>query len=128
MLLFDGVCNLCNASVDFVIRRDKRGRIRFAPLQSEIAEKLLPGHDRTGELESSVLVLDGEVYRESTAALKVAHMLAWPWPLLYAFIVVPRPIRDVVYRWIGRNRYRWFGKRETCRLPSAEERGRFLAT
>ncbi|MBT6488856.1 MAG: thiol-disulfide oxidoreductase DCC family protein [Deltaproteobacteria bacterium] len=127
VILFDGVCNLCNSSVNFVIDRDPQGTIYFAPLQSEYARKLLEKHQIGMELNTIVLLEDGKVYDRSTAALRIARLLNGPWPLLYASIVMPRFIRDGVYRWIARNRYRWFGKTQACRVPTPELQARFLA-
>jgi predicted DCC family thiol-disulfide oxidoreductase YuxK len=123
VILFDGVCNLCTGSVQFVIERDSRKQFRFASLQSPIAEKLLGRRD---DLESMVLVQDGEIYRKSTAALLIAKRLDGLWPLLAAFLVMPRFLRDAVYDWIGRRRYRMFGKRDACWVPNAELAERFL--
>jgi predicted DCC family thiol-disulfide oxidoreductase YuxK len=129
ILLFDGVCNLCNGAVVFVIRRDPRARFRFAPLQSPAADALLAsrGVARGGLPDSFVLVEDGHVHIRSTAALRVARRLRFPWPLFAAFLVVPRLLRDPLYDLVARNRYRWFGKREECMVPTAELRARFLA-
>ena len=123
VILFDGVCNLCTGSVQFVIARDSRKQFRFASLQSPIAEKLLGRRD---DLESMVLVQDGQIYRKSTAALLIAKRLDGLWPLLAVFLVVPRFLRDAVYDWIGRRRYRMFGKRDACWVPNAELAERFL--
>ncbi len=130
IVLFDGVCNLCNGSVLFIIDRDPRQRFRFAPLQSEFAVNLLaslgegvpePGAD------SLVLVEDGAVYQRSDAALRIARNLRAPWPLLWMGSIVPRALRDRVYDFIARNRYRWFGREESCRIPTPALRERFLA-
>lgn len=128
VLLFDGVCNLCNGAVAFVIRRDPRARFRFAPLQSAAADALLAslGVARGGLPDSFVLVEDGRVHVRSTAALRVARRLRCPWPLLAVVLLVPRFLRDPVYDLIARNRYRWFGRREACMVPTAELRARFL--
>ena len=123
VILFDGVCNLCTGSVQFVIERDSRKRFRFASLQSPVAEKLLGRRD---DLESMVLVQDGKTYRKSTAALLIAKRLDGLWPALSVFLVVPRFLRDAVYDWIGRRRYRMFGKRDVCWTPSAKLADRFL--
>ena len=123
VILFDGVCNLCTGSVQFVIERDARKQFRFASLQSPIAEKLLGRRD---DLESMVLVQDGKTYRKSTAALLIAKRLDGLWPALSVFLVVPRFLRDAVYDWIGRRRYRMFGKRDVCWTPSPELAERFL--
>ena len=127
VILFDGVCNLCTGSVRFVIGRDARKRFRFASLQSPVAEKLLGAQGRDGDrLESVVLVVGERTYRKSTAALLIARRLDGLWPLLSALLVIPRPLRDAVYDWIGKRRYRLFGKRDACWRPQAELAERFL--
>jgi predicted DCC family thiol-disulfide oxidoreductase YuxK len=128
VVLFDGVCNLCHGSVQFIIRRDPKGRFRFTSLQSEAAKPYMDAHGlRADYLDSVVLIEDGVCYRDSTAALRIARRLRRLWPVMYVFILVPRFIRDGVYHWVGRNRYRWFGKREdACWVPTPELRGRFL--
>ncbi len=127
VVLFDGVCNLCNGSVNFIIDRDPDGYFRFASLQSEEAEAIMRSAGISDEtLESIVLVEGGRVFRRSDAVLRIARKLKGPWSALALFTVVPRPIRDRVYDWIARNRYRWFGKRDTCRIPTPELRARFL--
>ena len=123
VILFDGVCNLCTGSVRFVIERDARKQFRFASLQSPVAQRLLGRRD---DLESMVLVQDGEIYRKSTAALRIARRLDGLWPALALFLVVPRFLRDAVYDWIGRRRYRMFGKRDACWTPQPELADRFL--
>lgn len=127
VILFDGVCNLCNKSVQFIIKRDKKDIFRFTSLQSETGQSLLERHELpTKELSSFVLVEDGKVYTRSTGALRVARKLSGAWPLLYAFIIVPSFIRDAVYNFIGTNRYKWFGKQESCWLPSPAYKNKFL--
>ena len=127
LVLFDGVCNLCNTSVNFVIDRDPRAYFKFAALQDEAAQPLFAKYNLSPEyLDSIVLIENGRCYRNSTAALRIARRLKGGWPLFYAFIIVPTPVRDLVYGWIARNRYRWFGKRDSCRLPTPELRARFL--
>lgn len=127
VLLFDGVCNLCNSSVQFILARDPKAKFRFASLQSDEGQELLQAfEDRPSDLSSVVLIEDGQLYARSDAALRVARQLSGGWPLLYAFIVLPRALRDAVYNWIARNRYRWFGKRDSCMIPSPELRSRFL--
>jgi predicted DCC family thiol-disulfide oxidoreductase YuxK len=123
IVLFDGVCNLCNAAVRFILARDPQGRFRFASLQSDVARRLLKGD---GPPETIVLIEAGKIYAKSTAALRIARGLRFPWPLFYGLAVVPLFLRDLVYDWVARNRYRWFGKRDTCMLPTPETRGRFL--
>lgn len=127
VLLFDGVCNLCNGTVDFLMRRDHRQVLRFASLQSDAAHQLLQKAGGTAAtLDSVVLVHEGQVHLRSTAVLRTLRLLGLPWALAYALIVVPRPLRDAAYRLIARNRYRWFGRHDTCRIPTPEERARFL--
>jgi predicted DCC family thiol-disulfide oxidoreductase YuxK len=127
IVLFDGVCNLCNGTVDFVIERDPRAYFRFAAIQSEPAQPLLRQCRLPSRfLDNIVLVEDGSCYAGSTAALRIVRHLRAPWPLLYTLVVVPRPLRDAVYFWIARNRYRWFGRRDSCRMPDPEVASRFL--
>lgn len=128
VVLFDGVCNLCNGFVDFALTRDPEGRLRFGSLQSEAGQRALrdAGVDAP-ELSTLVVVEGGRGYVRSAAALRVLRQLRLPWPLLYAFVVVPRPLRDAVYRFVAARRYRWFGRRDSCRLPSPAERARFLS-
>ncbi len=126
-MLFDGVCNLCNASVDFIVKRDGRAAFRFASLQSEAGEALLRRFQLpTDEHRSLVLVEGDRHYTRSSAALRIARRLGGLWPVFYAFIVVPRFLRDAVYDLVARNRYHWFGKRDTCRVPTPELKSRFL--
>ena len=128
ILLFDGECNLCNGSVDFVILRDKRRKFRFAALQSPAGARLRQAFSIPSQVDSLVLIENGVAYIRSSAALRVARSLDMPWPLLWVFMLVPRVIRDAVYECIARNRTIWFGKRATCRAPSEEERSRFMAS
>lgn len=127
MILFDGHCNLCDASVRFVVDHDPQGRFHFASLQSPIAEQLLADCPEAANTDSVVLVEQGQCFTRSTAALRIARHLSGGWPLLTALRVVPRPLRDVVYDWVARNRHRWFGRREHCRIPTPEEQQRFLS-
>ena len=127
IILFDGVCNLCNSAVQFVLKRDKKSVFKFASLQSDIAKKLLKDFEVSGIGEGTfVLIDDGEVYTRSTAALKVSKHLSGIWPLMTIFMIVPRFMRDWVYNLISKNRYRWFGKRDTCMIPSPEMKIKFL--
>ena len=126
MILFDGVCNLCNGAVQFVIERDPAARFGFAALQSPVAARLTASSRIGDRLDSIVLVEDGRVWTQSTAALRIARRLRFPWPATYAMIVVPPPLRDWIYNLVARNRYRWFGKRETCMVPTPALRARFL--
>ena len=129
IILFDGVCNFCNSSVNFIIERDREGYFKFAPLQSEIGEKLLRenGVDKI-ETDSVVLIEDGKVYTHSTAALRVARKLSGAWKWFYYLIVVPRIVRDGAYKLFAKYRYKLFGKKDECMLPTPEIRARFLAT
>ena len=127
IVLFDGVCNFCNSSINFIIKRDQKGYFKFAPLQSEIAQKLVG--DKTKPMpESVILIENGKTYDRSSAALRIAKKLDGLWPLLYIFIILPKRLRDAVYNLIGRNRYKWFGKTEACMIPTPEVRSRFLDT
>lgn len=127
VVLFDGLCNLCNAWVDFVLRHDGGAGIRFAALQSEVAKRILEDNGCPEVPGDTVVLLDDAgVWTESGAALRILRMLRFPYRLLHALVVVPRPIRDRGYRWVARHRYRWFGKRDVCRVPTPDERERFL--
>ena len=127
VILFDGVCNLCAGCVQFVIARDHEQRFRFASLQSEVGAQLLAAHGGVDErLSSMVLIEDGRLHQKSTAALRTARHLSGGWPALALLLVIPRPLRDMVYDWVGRHRYQWFGQRETCWLPTPELLDRFL--
>ena len=127
IILFDGVCNLCAWAVRFIIERDPRAVFRFAALQSDAGQKLLVEHGlERGSMDSFVLVENGRAHLESSAALHVACHLAGAWPLCFAFIILPRMVRDPLYRVIARNRYRWFGKTDSCMMPTPELRARFL--
>ncbi|RYY68976.1 MAG: thiol-disulfide oxidoreductase DCC family protein [Chitinophagaceae bacterium] len=127
LILFDGVCNLCNGAVQFVIRHDKKGQFKFASLQSESGQHLLQKHQLPQEnFTSFVLIENGKTYIRSTAALRVARSLTGAVKLLYGFIIVPPFIRDAVYNFIAKHRYRWFGKKDSCMLPTPELQSRFL--
>lgn len=127
IILFDGVCHLCAASVQFVIKRDPQQRFRFARLQSEAAQQLLAEHHANdNSLDSVVLVYHGRLYCKSRAALHTARLLRRGWPLLGVFLLVPRFIADPVYDYIGRHRNQWFGKMDSCWLPETDQRWRFL--
>ncbi|QPA32791.1 thiol-disulfide oxidoreductase DCC family protein [Thermaerobacillus caldiproteolyticus] len=126
IILFDGICNFCNASVHFIIKRDPQARFRFAPLQSEAGRKMLAKYGIPEDM-GSLIVIDGErYYTKSSAALRVCKYLKGFWKLFYVFILVPRPIRDRFYHFIAENRYKWFGKRESCMIPTPDIRKRFL--
>ncbi len=123
-ILFDGVCNLCNGFVQFVIARDPEARFRFAALQSDAARRLVEGIGLAGPLpDSIILVDDGRAYVKSTAALRIARGLRAPWPLAYGLMAVPRWLRDEVYDLVARRRYRWFGRRDACMVPTSGAAG-----
>ena len=127
VIIFDGVCNLCNGFVDFIVRRDADGIFQFASNQSEAGEEILSQAGITDfEADTIVLVQGGTAHTRSTAVLRIAGQLGLPWKLLRVFVLVPAPVRDFVYRLVAKNRYRMFGKRDTCRIPTPEERSRFL--
>ncbi|GAB4487659.1 MAG: thiol-disulfide oxidoreductase DCC family protein [Saprospiraceae bacterium] len=127
ILLFDGVCNLCNASVQWVLKRDRNGIFKFAALQSEIGQRLLQQFGFSQENFDTVVLVDGEkVFTRSDAPLEIARRLGGLWSLFFVFKIIPRFLRDAVYNWVARNRYRWFGRREECMLPRPEWKNRFL--
>lgn len=130
VILFDGVCNLCNAAVRWVIERNGDARFEFASLQSEAARRELEGVLDAEEIQalpdSIVLVDSSGVHTQSAAVIRIARGLGLPFALLGLGIVVPRPIRNAVYRWVARNRYRWFGRRDTCMRPTPDVAARFL--
>jgi predicted DCC family thiol-disulfide oxidoreductase YuxK len=128
IILFDGVCNLCARSVQFVIRNDRDGRFRFAPLQSVAGQRLLGEHRyRDSELSSVLLIEDGQIFRKSRAALRIAHNLDGAWPVFYfLFSWVPAFASDWIYDFIGNRRYRWFGRKQECWIPDEDLQSRFL--
>lgn len=127
IILFDGVCNFCNSAVNFTIKRNNKVNIRFAPLQSDVGHRLLQQYNLpANEMESFIFIEKDRAYNRSTAALKVCRHLKGLWPLCYGFMIVPKFIRDGIYDWIARNRYKWFGIREQCMVPAPEVRERFL--
>lgn len=127
VIIFDGVCTLCNASVDFVIRRDKKRQFRYTANQMEPGREILRDHGiDPDDIHSVYLYENGKLYSKSGAALRVARLLGFPYSLAWGFMIIPAPIRNWVYDLIASNRYKWFGQKETCRLPSPEERALFL--
>jgi predicted DCC family thiol-disulfide oxidoreductase YuxK len=127
IVLFDGVCNFCNDRINFIIRHDKKDYFRFAALQSEIGKKVLADHHvHLPDLDTFVLVENNKTYDRTSAALRIAKKLNGLWPLLFAFIIVPPFIRDIVYKIIAKNRYKWWGKKESCMIPTPEVRAKFL--
>ena len=125
LVLFDGRCHLCARSVRFVLRRERRPYHHFAPLESALAQRLLIKHGVSSDIDAIVLVEGEHVYTHSSAALRLCTALRWPWKACTAFLVVPRCIRDAVYRWIAKRRYRWFGQSDTCLVPKNRWTDRF---
>lgn len=127
IVFFDGHCNLCSATVQFLIRRDPASRLRFVALQSEKGKTLLEGRSLPSEAMESVLFLQDDIlYTRSDAALRIARTLGRGWQFLYIFRFIPRPLRDGIYRYIAAHRYRWFGRTTDCWLPTPELKARFL--
>jgi predicted DCC family thiol-disulfide oxidoreductase YuxK len=127
VILFDGVCNLCNGAINFVLRHDKKGIFRFASLQSEAGQRLLAVYGLEAmELNSFFLIDSGKVYKKSAAALRVVNYFSWYWQELQILRIVPYFLRDAIYDFVATNRYKWFGKRDECMVPTADLQRRFL--
>ena len=127
VVLFDGVCNMCNASVNYIIDHDPAAQFRFASLQSDEGTQHAAEHGiEANKLSSMVLIEQDKAYTRSSAVLRVCRRLRGPAKLLWPFIVVPAFLRDPIYRFVANRRYKWFGKRDACRLPTEEDRARFL--
>lgn len=127
IVLFDGVCNLCNAAVQFIIRHDKKNQLMFASLQSERGQRLIAQYNLPlNELNSFIFIENNKAYTRSTGALRVVKKLNGILPWLYCFIIIPRIFRDSIYDLVGRNRYKWFGKKDECMIPTPELKARFL--
>jgi predicted DCC family thiol-disulfide oxidoreductase YuxK len=127
IILFDGVCNLCSASVQFVLRHNSKKDIRFASLQSDVGQKLLGKFLPSQEIKTIVFIRNGEVFVKSDAALELCKELNGLYPIFHVYKVVPKSIRDGIYNFIAQNRYRWFGKREECWMPTEELKDRFIS-
>jgi predicted DCC family thiol-disulfide oxidoreductase YuxK len=127
IVLFDGVCNLCNGFVNFLIERDTHDRFQFGSLQSEVVRELLrPFHYSTDEISTVLLIEDGQLHAQSTAVLKIFRQMPGAWPLMYSFMVLPRPFRDFLYNLVARNRYKIFGRKDACRIPTPELQSKFV--
>lgn len=127
IVLFDGVCNLCNGAITYIIKRDKKDVFKFAALQSKIGLELISKFNIDTTKVDSIILIDGEKhYEKSSAALRIAKHLSGGYPLLFGFIIVPKFIRNSVYDYIAKNRYRWFGKKESCMIPTVELKSKFL--
>ncbi len=128
LILFDGVCNLCTHSVQFVIQRDAKQQFRFASIQSDLGQKVLQQYGlSTTKINTVVLLNNNQIYTHSTAALHIAQHLGGLWQLASLALWIPAPLRDIVYTFVAQNRYRWFGKQESCWLPTPELKNRFLS-
>ena len=127
LILFDGDCNLCNGSVQFVLKRDSNATFQFASLQSQVGREAILRVSAGESVPDSIVLIRGDkLLLKSSAALAIVRGLRWPWPILSVFWLVPYPLRDLIYDWIARNRIRWFGKREECWIPKPEWLIRFL--
>ena len=127
LLLFDGVCNLCNSSVQFVIKHDKKQQFLFSSLQSDAAKEILLQYDETNlNLDSIILIYNAKIYSKSSAILKIVKLLGDFYSFGIIFYIIPKFIRDKVYDFIAKNRYKWYGKRESCMLPNKDLKNRFL--
>ncbi|HJV20332.1 MAG TPA: thiol-disulfide oxidoreductase DCC family protein [Sediminibacterium sp.] len=127
IILFDGVCNLCTQSVQFIIRHDPARKFRFASLQSKFGQQVLQHFNLpANRLNTLILLEKGRIYRKSTAALQIAAELSGAWPALYALTIIPAFLRNPIYELIARNRYKWFGKRDNCMVPSQQLKDLFI--
>lgn len=127
IILFDGVCNLCNSSINFVIKRDSANLYKFTALQEAPGIGLLKQYGiNTLDTDSIILIENGKAYTKSSAALRVAKGLSGVWPVLYGFIIIPKWIRNAVYDYIAKNRYKWYGKKDSCMIPTPELKNKFL--
>ncbi len=126
IILFDGVCNYCNTMVNISIKRNRKRNLRFAPLQSPLAAALKQQYHIPPHIDSVILIEQGKAYVHSSAALRICRHLSFPFVLLYGLLIVPKTLRDWVYAWVARNRYKWFGKKDSCMVPTKEIRELFL--
>ena len=127
IILFDGICNLCEASVKFIIKRDKKGKFRFVAFQSVKGSEILEKNNYSNKkFDTLILLKERKIYTKSTAALLIAKELHLIWKLFYIFIIIPKFLRDPIYLFISKNRYKWFGKKGSCLLPSPKIKSRFL--
>jgi predicted DCC family thiol-disulfide oxidoreductase YuxK len=129
VILFDGVCNLCNSFVNFVIRNDKKEVFKFAPIQSDFGEIALKKHRiNSKDTDSIILIDDDNYYIKSSAALYIAKELSGAYPLLFCFMIVPKFIRNWIYDLVAKNRYKWFGKKVSCMIPTPELKDKFYSS
>jgi predicted DCC family thiol-disulfide oxidoreductase YuxK len=128
IILFDGVCNFCNSTINLVMKHDKKNYFLFAPLQSGIGQELLKKHNiNSVDTDSIILVENNKAYIKSTAALRIAKKMGRLYPLLYGMIVIPPFLRNLVYDYVAKNRYKWFGKKDSCMVPTKEMRDKFIS-
>ena len=128
VILFDGVCNFCDSAINFVLKQDKKKIFRFATLQSEAGQELLQQHNlSTKDFDSFVFIDGGKAYKKSAASLRVMNKLPWYWKEVQLFRIIPTIFRDAIYDYIARNRYKMFGKKDQCMVPTPELRSRFLS-
>lgn len=126
IIFFDGVCKLCNSSVNFILKRDKHNIFKYSHLQSKYCHNQLIDYGISISMNTILFLEDGRLYEKSTAALRIVRKLGGIWPIFYVFIIIPKFIRDSIYNLIARYRYKWFGKTENCRVPSPEIKDRFI--
>ncbi len=127
IVLFDGVCNFCNGAVNFIIRHDGDGRFKFAALQSDVGKDLQAKYNVPSDVDSIILIENEDAVLHSTAAMQIARGLGGAWSLLYAFMLVPTPVRDWLYKLFAKYRYRLFGKKDVCMVPTPDIKERFLS-
>jgi predicted DCC family thiol-disulfide oxidoreductase YuxK len=125
LVYFDGICGLCNKFVDFLLRKDKKHQLRFTPLQGHTASQRIPTYT-SAPPDSVIFETKGKIYFQSGAAIRILYTLGGFWKLSIVFLIIPAFLRNAVYKFIAQNRYKWFGKKESCRIPSPEERKYFL--
>ena len=126
VILFDGVCNYCNAMVNFAIRNDKKAILKFAQLQSQAGKRLKEEYKIAPGIDSVILIDQDKVYTYSDAAVRISKYLRWPAKILYGLLIIPKFIRQPFYKWVAKNRYKWFGKKEECMIPTPDVKARFL--
>ncbi|RPD98627.1 thiol-disulfide oxidoreductase DCC family protein [Aureibaculum marinum] len=127
IILFDGICNLCNNAVQFIIKRDKDNHFLFTSLQSDVAQDILLHFKlKNSDFDSIILIDNGKLFTKSTASLQISKKLDGLWKYLYVLIIIPEFIRDFFYTLLAQNRYKWFGKKETCMIPNKTIKNRFL--
>jgi predicted DCC family thiol-disulfide oxidoreductase YuxK len=126
IILFDGVCNFCDSSVQFIIKRDKKAIFRFAPIQSDTGKELARKYNVSLNIDSLILIEHSKCYYKSSAVFRICKRLKGSWKLLYMLIVIPKPLRDYLYDYVAKNRYKWFGKKTECMMPLPDIKNRFL--